>query len=725
MATAQEMASEIGVTLPEDWENYAPEEKIEYFNEEGVTPKQLEAAGIDPADIAWMQSQGYNVANPPPAIDPSQSTLSPNFSQYVYDVLDRAQAAADLEYQPYEGTRFAGPSALQQQAFSGIANLGDPAAYNEALKTLTGAAKGLTSLSYTPGTFTLPEQATGVYQPTQFSTGLTPPRAATLPQALPQFPENWSKLGAEEKINWLNQNKVGIDTLRRFGVPAGDIASMLSMGYQPNYNPTAALPSDWEGYLPQEKIDWFNRNKVSPQQLRMYGVSDADIGWMQQNGYQVPSTADAGQNPVTRAIAEMPRSYGPTVAAPSGGISTLTAYEPAQYRTFGATPGWDAGAARQASSIDVTLPNAWGDYTPEQKIKYFNEKNITPDQLLKAGISQGDIDWMSSQGYGSGTAAQQAQASQIGLTLPTGWGAYNPEQKINYFNTQQITPDQLLKAGVGQGDIDWMAGQGYKGVQGFADGGIATLGAANTNDPYQLASVADYMSPYTSAVTDIGAREARRQADISRQAEQARLAQAGAYGGSRQAIMEAERQRNLMTQIGDITNTGLQSAYDRALAQRQAEATLGLESQKLGEQSRQFGASLGLQQGSLGLDAQKLAEQSRQFGANLGLQGLQNQLQAGQALAGLGTQQGQYGLNALNTMLGAGNVQQQQAQQPLDFGYQQWQESMKYPYQQATFMQSMLGGLPLAATPYSDGSSAFASGLQGLLAGLALTGGIK
>lgn len=251
----------------------------------------------------------------------------------------------------------------------------------------------------------------------------------------------------------------------------------------------------------------------------------------------------------------------------------------------------------------------------------------------------------------------------------------------------------------------------------------------------QVGSVQDYMSPYTLGVTDIAGREARRQADIGRQSEQARLAQAGAYGGSRQAIMEAERQRNLNQQLEDITTKGLQSAYDRALQQRYQEAGLGLQAQQAGEQSRQFGAQQGLtsaqqaaqfgltaQQANqqAGLEAARQAEQSRQFGANLGLQGLGQQLQAAQTLGSLGSQQQQAGIAGLQAQLGAGQLQQQQAQNPLDFAYQQFQESMKYPYQQTTYMQSLLQGLPLQARPYDSGQSGLASMLSGGLSGLAL-----
>jgi len=257
----------------------------------------------------------------------------------------------------------------------------------------------------------------------------------------------------------------------------------------------------------------------------------------------------------------------------------------------------------------------------------------------------------------------------------------------------------------------------------FANPGQYQAGQFNTGlGP--VGSVANYMSPYTSGVTDIAAREARRQADISRNAEQGRLAQAGAYGGSRQAIMEAERQRNLGTQIEDIGTKGLQSAYDRAVAQRQQEAQLGLQAQQYGEQSRQFGAGQGMTAAQAaaqyGQAAQQAGEASRQFGANYGLQGLEKQLGAAQTLGSLGAQEqaAQTGLGRLQ--LEAGETQQKQAQNPLDFGYQQWQESIKQPYQQASYMQSLLQGLPLQARAYDSGQSGASGAIQGGLSALAL-----
>ena len=90
-----------------------------------------------------------------------------------------------------------------------------------------------------------------------------------------------------------------------------------------------------------------------------------------------------------------------------------------------------------------------------------------------------------------------------------------------------------------------------------------TYGAAQQYMP-QVGTVQSYMNPYLEAVLEPQRREATRQADIARNQMQGRMAQAGAYGGSRQAVMEAEAQRNLQTLLGDITGKGYAGAFDAA-----------------------------------------------------------------------------------------------------------------------------------------------------------------
>jgi hypothetical protein len=65
-----------------------------------------------------------------------------------------------------------------------------------------------------------------------------------------------------------------------------------------------------------------------------------------------------------------------------------------------------------------------------------------------------------------------------------------------------------------------------------------------------------YMSPYIQNVVDIQKREAQRRGDVEKQRLQAQAVKAGAFGGSRQGVVEAEAQRNLAQQMDDIQAKG-------------------------------------------------------------------------------------------------------------------------------------------------------------------------
>ena len=78
---------------------------------------------------------------------------------------------------------------------------------------------------------------------------------------------------------------------------------------------------------------------------------------------------------------------------------------------------------------------------------------------------------------------------------------------------------------------------------------------------------AQYMNPYLSAVLTPQLDELRRQSQITQMGTAGKLAQAGAYGGSRQAIMDAETQRNLLQEQNKAIGTGYANAYDRAMGQ--------------------------------------------------------------------------------------------------------------------------------------------------------------
>ena len=83
--------------------------------------------------------------------------------------------------------------------------------------------------------------------------------------------------------------------------------------------------------------------------------------------------------------------------------------------------------------------------------------------------------------------------------------------------------------------------------------------------PQGIAS--QYMNPYLQSVLDPQMAELRRQNDITNMMSNAKMTGAGAFGGGRQAIMNAENNRNLMQEMNKTVGQGYASAYDKAMGQ--------------------------------------------------------------------------------------------------------------------------------------------------------------
>lgn len=220
--------------------------------------------------------------------------------------------------------------------------------------------------------------------------------------------------------------------------------------------------------------------------------------------------------------------------------------------------------------------------------------------------------------------------------------------------------------------------------------------------PYaQPGGLNQYMSPYMQNVVE----EQKRQAisDYSRQLPgmSAAAARAGAKGGTREALLQSEARRGLGEQLGTIQATGLQNAFQQAQQQASQDAQLRAQ---------------------YGLAGTQLGEQSRQFGAGLGMQGLQQQLAAASQLGQLGQQQYQQQAGILGAQMGAGAQQQGLKQKMLESNYQRFIDEMSYPYKQLEFMSNLLRGTPSSAETrnvYTQSPSTFAqiSGLTGGLGG--------
>jgi hypothetical protein len=65
----------------------------------------------------------------------------------------------------------------------------------------------------------------------------------------------------------------------------------------------------------------------------------------------------------------------------------------------------------------------------------------------------------------------------LGL-LPPNWGSFSPEQKIAFYNANNVTPTELLSVGVAPTDLSFMFSRGYSG-----GGGMMSADTVSTQDP--------------------------------------------------------------------------------------------------------------------------------------------------------------------------------------------------------------------------------------------------
>jgi hypothetical protein len=221
------------------------------------------------------------------------------------------------------------------------------------------------------------------------------------------------------------------------------------------------------------------------------------------------------------------------------------------------------------------------------------------------------------------------------------------------------------------------------GTQLTGFGGLGALGAGQqfasmATDPTQMQA---YMSPYQQAVTDVAKREALRETQLAQQQASLGAARQGTYGGARQEIARAERERGLLDRLANIQATGSQKAFEAA-------------------------------------------RQAQQFGADLGLRGTGQAVQAGQALGQLGQTEQQAVLQRLTAQEAVGGQQRALEQQRLDQAYADFLRQRDYPMEQLGYFSNLMRGVPVGLgstqTTYAQPPS-IASQVGGLgLAGLGL-----
>jgi len=188
----------------------------------------------------------------------------------------------------------------------------------------------------------------------------------------------------------------------------------------------------------------------------------------------------------------------------------------------------------------------------------------------------------------------------------------------------------------GQSDLQTKAFQGLAGLTVPT----AQMGGFTPTSFTSGTTAQNYMSPYIQTALEPQMAEAQRRAEIQRVQNASRLGKAGAYGGSRQAIMESEGQRNLLRNLADMYGTGMQQAYTQGMGQFNTE--------------------------------QDRARQAQEYN-------------------------NQFGITALNAQQAAGATQRGIEEEGIAADYAQFKEERDFPYKQNQYQQSLLQSLPIAA----------------------------
>jgi len=288
-------------------------------------------------------------------------------------------------------------------------------------------------------------------------------------------------------------------------------------------------------------------------------------------------------------------------------------------------------------------------------------KKINPDKFMPGGLAAA---------YASGGAVQKFEAGGVPLdtSKTSGLAPWAGDYVTNMLGKTEAltnTPTAVYKGPLTAGASD-LQQQGFAGISDIAASGFdPTKFSTGTFDASQANK---YMNPYLSSVLNPQLAELRRQNDITNMGTNAKLTSAGAFGGGRQAIMNAENNRNLMQEANKTVGTGYANAFDKAMAQFNT------------EQGRQF-------------DVDKASEASRQYSAD-------------------------YGLKTANDLLAAGATQRGIESEGIAADKKAFEEQQADPYTRLEFQRKMLTDMPIGMTTNSTNQDAI-SKMSTDIAGLA------
>ena len=345
---------------------------------------------------------------------------------------------------------------------------------------------------------------------------------------------------------------------------------------------------------------------------------------------------------------------------------------------------------------------------------------------------------------------QPYQGQQVADISPLQQQAYQNLGQMNVAGQTGIASNMAAAAGANA-----MGGVSDPNKQYYNSNALQNVNAPQLNmyqmgGPQQVRTqnytgnnVNQYMSPYMQDVVDQQKREAIADYGRSIPGMQAGASAAGGLGGTRQALVQSEANRNLQNNLQNIQATGSQAAFQNAQQQFNAQQQANLQAQQANQQAglttgqANLNAALGVQQLGAGqsLQAQQAnqqaalqnAGQAAQYGLSADQlygqtynQGLANLLNASNQMGSLGQQQYNQQAGITQAQLTAGQQQQQQKQQLLNTAYQDYLNQLNYPYKQLGFMSDLIHGT--AAQNTTSGSALYQApaNTTGQIAGLGL-----
>lgn len=447
---------------------------------------------------------------------------------------------------------------------------------------LANLATGLTGLAMLGGSST-PKQA-GYNIP-------IPELAMTRQQVMPNDPNRRPGSGGLDYFTDPKYARLGDTTAQE---AAGAADTRQAAGIRAAYTPATAAVNPWAGKMPTAALTTAATNPMTPaaqagsppparttssaagltaeQQARLTGGLKMAAGGL-------ASFAHGGNNYLQGSTDGMADKLDTTIDDKQAAkLSHGEFVIPADVVSHLGNGNSDAGAKRLYDMMAKIRKARTGN--PEQG------KRINPDKFMPGG----------SVGYSGGGAiafdagGTTTPASTSTTDVLSEWAGPTVSGALSKGIAASNAPYQAYKGPLTAGESD-LQKQAFAGASDLAKTGYTPTNF--TTGTFDTAAANKYMNPYLQASLDPQLKELQRQAKINNMADASKLTQGGAYGGTRQAVLMGEQNRNLLDKSQDLIGTGYNTAYDKAMGQFNAEQTRGMEAQKAGEQSRQYGADYG------------------------------------------------------------------------------------------------------------------------------------